>query len=102
MQKYCEDEKYFCDICECIFQFPLKFFNHCIFEHGHEEEKITFDCAICYRSFSEISQFKQHITQKLVQKQNQSTNLEKGEGNFCYGCSSQRAKSLLLEIQKKG
>ena len=77
MQKYCDDEKYLCDTCESIFQFPLKFFNHCIFEHGHEEEKITFDCAICYRSFSEISQFKQHITQKLVQKQNESTNQEK-------------------------
>ena len=68
MQKYCDDEKYLCDTCESIFQFPLKFFNHCIFEHGHEEEKITFDCAICYRSFSEIPQFKQHIKQKLVLK----------------------------------
>ena len=75
MQKYCDNEKYLCDICDCIFQFPLKLFNHWIYEHGHQEEKISFDCAICYRSFMEVSQFKEHIVKQPEQKK-QNTDLE--------------------------
>ena len=64
MKKYCDTEMYLCDICNNVFKDVYQLINHNVLEHGLQENKITYDCANCYRSFKERLLFKEHLSQK--------------------------------------
>ena len=68
---YCDRIQYLCDICDNVFREDYKLINHNIYEHGLTRTEMTFDCGICFQSFTEKSSFAQHIQTK--QKENYST-----------------------------
>ena len=71
----CKNEEYICDTCEIVFWDFEKITNHKIQDHGYKEGEIVYDCANCYRSFSQIILFLKHI--KSISKKQQRSKKKK-------------------------
>ena len=61
ISSYCSITEYICDTCEIIFCEHDKFKNHIIIDHGRNEDQINYDCANCFRSFSQHLLFTKHL-----------------------------------------
>ena len=47
----CTLEEYLCDSCDIVFRDSKNFLIH--FLQNHQQEEISYDCANCFRSFSQ-------------------------------------------------
>ena len=65
---FCDSAQYLCDICDTIFRDANKILKHSIHDHGLTKNEVTFDCAICFQSFTEKFSFAEHI-QRTEQKE---------------------------------
>ena len=66
LKKSCKTEEYLCDTCEVVFTHLDKFLNHKKLEHKLPEDKINYDCAKCYKSFSTALQFRNHVGKEVL------------------------------------
>ena len=103
----CDSAQYLCDICDIIFRDANKILKHNIHDHGLTKNEVTFDCAICFQSFTEKFSFAQHI-QKTEQKgkyyaleQKIEINKEKLENKNDDQRISKRDQDISLEATKK-
>ena len=104
---FCDSAQYLCDICDIIFRDANKILKHNIHDHGLTKNEVTFDCAICFQSFTEKFSFAQHI-QKTEQKgkyyaleQKIEINKEKLENKNDDQRISKRDQDISLEATKK-
>ena len=57
----CTSEEYLCDSCDIIFNDCEKFVTHFAQHYDQKQDEITYDCAKCYKSFSQKSLFLKHL-----------------------------------------
>ena len=100
----CKNEEYICDTCEIVFWDFEKITNHKIQDHGYKEGEIIYDCANCYRSFSQKTVFLEHIKSKNLKKQNSKKNKDKVTeyNDFkCDLCDFKYSSKFLLKTHVK-
>ena len=104
---FCDSAQYLCDICDTIFRDANKILKHSIHDHGLTKNEVTFDCAICFQSFTEKFSFAQHI-QTTEQKekyyaleQKIEINKEKLENRNDDQRISKRDQDIAMETTKK-
>ena len=104
---FCDSAQYLCDICDIIFRDANKILKHSIHDHGLTKNEVTFDCAICFQSFTEKFSFAQHI-QRTEQKekyysleQKIEINKEKSENKNDDQRINKRDQDSALETTKK-
>ena len=95
---YCDSVRYLCDICDTIFREAYKLLNHCIHDHELQETEITFDCAICYQSFTQKSSFDQHIQTGMKENYSDPFDITGDEPlYFCEFCEQNFRKQEKLD-----
>ena len=57
----CTAEEYLCDTCDIIFSESNKYLSHYLQYHGQKVDEMTYDCAKCYKSFSQHQLFMEHV-----------------------------------------
>ena len=57
----CTVEQYLCDTCDIIFSESNKYLSHYLQYHGQKVDEMTYDCAKCYKSFSQHQLFMEHV-----------------------------------------
>ena len=57
----CTIEEYLCDTCDITFKESNEYLSHFLQYHGQILDEITYDCAKCYKSFTQHQLFMEHV-----------------------------------------
>ena len=89
---FCTNEEYLCDTCDIVFKESEEYLSHFLQYHGQKPDKITYDCAKCYKSFSKHQLFMEHVKKTdTVHEGNKSESFSK---SFSYvGNSNQHTQT---------